>query len=69
MCVHFIIADGDMRGISYDWIAGNLYVATRDGNILACNQDTRGKRAFLCKTLLADQGDLRGIAVDSNEGY
>ena len=57
-----------MNGLAYDWIAENLYVATEDGFILACNDGARTTQGFRCRTLLTRQGQAVGITVNPNEG-
>ena len=56
----FILLDcvpvGDMRGMNFDWIVGNIYVVTRNGYILAC--DARPTRTFTCATVLNNKESI-----------
>ena len=66
------VVDGAMHALAFDWIAENLYVATRAGYVVVCHDDARATKAFHCRPVLflcKFYGDLRGIAVDPNEGY
>ena len=59
-------ADGTMYTLKFDWIGGNLYVGTASGYILACYAGT--ERAFSCYPVLSNQGDIKGLALDPNQG-
>ena len=59
-------ADGYANGLAFDWITGNIYAGTQDGNILAC--DGALDRDLRCVTLLTGQGYVNGIALDAVEG-
>ena len=61
-----MVADGDLRGLAFDWITGNVYAVAEDGDILAC--DGNPGRNFSCATVLSGQGTLTGIALDPVQG-
>ena len=62
-----LLADSLFYNLDFDWIAGNLYVATWGGYILAC--DTNPTRPFRCATILTGRGNVVQITLNPNEGY
>ena len=62
----FIILDGAMTGIAFDWITANLYGVSEDGYVFACKSSPRV--SLSCVTILSRPGRLYGIAVDPNQG-
>ena len=60
------IADGAPYGLAFDWITGNIYASTGNGFILVCDR-TRTSN-LTCATVLSNQGDLYGIALNPAEG-
>ena len=61
-----ITTDSNFNGLAFDWISGNIYVATYDGKILACGDGA--KRTFSCFTILDGQSNAEGIALDPTKG-
>lgn len=61
---NYFFADGWISGLDLDWITGNLYAVTTLGFILLCGT----RRTFTCASLLRDQGQVEGIAVDPITG-
>ena len=53
-------------GLAFDWIGGNIYVATWGGHILACLPSV--KTPINCFTVLSGMGALQGIALNPAEG-
>ena len=64
--VYFLIPDGVIYGLAFDWVVGNIYVVTWAGYILACGEGTT--RTFRCYTILDDQPSAAGISLDPAEG-
>ena len=62
-----MIVDGDINGLAFDWITGNVYAVTLGGYILACDWNTT--RSFLCVSVATGLGELIGIALDPVDGY
>ena len=56
-----------MQGLAFDWGTSNLYAVTDGGYVLAC--DPSHTPPFTCATVLSNQGDVEGIAVNPVEGY
>ena len=60
------IADGTFHGLAFDWIAGNVYLGTTGGFILAC--DTVRTSTLTCGTVMNNQGEVNGIALSPVAG-
>ena len=58
--------DGIISAMDFDWLTGNIYLATSEGHILACNAQTNS--SLNCASTLSGQGSVYGIAVDPNQG-
>ena len=58
--------DDQFRGLAFDWVTGNVYIATWGGFVLAC--DGTLERNLKCVTILSGQGKLVGIALDPGQG-
>ena len=52
--------------MDFDWIVGNLYAATSDGNILVC--DAKTLLTSVCSKVISGQTDVEGIAVSPEQG-
>ena len=67
--MHFqqFLVDGQIFGLAFDWITGNVYVVTWNGFILAC--DGSLERNFTCVTVLSGLGSVTGLALDPADGY
>ena len=60
-----------MEDIDVDWITGNLYGVAYTGHVIVCElraAEKAGSPSLNCQTLLSDQGNLWGIAVNPNAG-
>ena len=53
--------------MDFDWITGNLYAATGDGNIFVC--DTNTVPTSVCSEVISDQEDVEGIALSPQQGW
>ena len=62
-----VFADKLISGLAFDWIAGNLYGVSWAGIVFACKARGAG-RMTKCSELVKDQGILRGIALDPQDG-
>ena len=61
------IIDGEIRGLDFDWITGNIYAATHNGSIFACS--TKTVPAKQCAEVITGNGQEAGdVAVNPEEG-
>ena len=67
LTVETVFLDGQIRGLSFDWITGNLYGVTAGGHIIVCKAKTDGM--LVCATALSGQGVLNGITVNPIDGF
>lgn len=64
-----MIADGQIRGLAFDWITTNLYGVGWNGQVFVCIPSSSSTIGWLtCADLLTGQGNLNGIALDPNNG-
>ena len=67
MRLTFFAIDGERQALSFDWVTGNIYVASDSGFILAC--DGKLEKTFPYAELLPGQGEVNGIAVNPIERW
>lgn len=63
---YIMLPDGCLNGLAFDWVSGNVYIASSGGFILACSG--RPANSFTCATVLFEEGDIQGIALDPAAG-
>ena len=55
--------------MDFDWIAGNIYLVTERGHVLACDAKLTHGSSLRCAVLIRGLSSLHGIAVNPAEGY
>ena len=60
------ISVGETYALAFDFISGNIYLATYGGYVLACGPGATG--IFNCFTVLDGQSGALGLSLDPNEG-
>ena len=60
-------ADGTIYGLDFDWIAGNIYMASEDGYVLTCDAKRALESSLRCTVLVQSLSNLYGLAIDPIE--
>ena len=51
--------------MDFDWVTGNLYASTREGNTFVC--DTTAVPTSLCVNIISNQGDVEGMVLSLDQ--
>ena len=65
-CIFFSITDGKLEALAFDWISGNIYVASSKGFILACDGPTT--LSVSCVIVWDELGEVQGLALNPITG-